>query len=356
MSSPIPLPALARPLVCAPMAGGPSTPELAAAVDRAGGLGFLAAGYLSPEALREQIERARSLGARRLGVNLFLPQPGPNSRAELEAYRKRLAPEYAELGAEPPEGFRFDDDALEAKAAVLEELRPDAVSTTFGLPSPELVSRLRAAGIAVLATVTSPDEIGRALAGDADGVVVQGAEAGGHRGAFDPYAEPEEHSTPDLVRAAAGHPARRGRPVIAAGGISSPEDLRAALDAGALAGQAGTAFLLAEEAGTKPLYREALLRLGERPTAVTRAFSGRAARSVENAMTRKHSAEAPSAYPEVHYLTAPLRAAAAAAGDAEHLNLWAGERFAEVVAGLGLAGERAARPASEIAAWLAPAG
>lgn len=356
MATPIPLPPLSKPLVCAPMAGGPSTPELAAAADRAGCLGFLAAGYLSPASLREQIERARSLGARRLGVNLFLPQPGPNSQGQLEAYRSRLAPAFAALGAEPPQEFRFDDDGFEAKAAVLEELRPDVVSTTFGLPSPELVRRLRAAGIAVLATASSPDEIAAVFSSEADGVVVQGAEAGGHRGAFDPYAEPEPRSTIELVRTAAGHPDRRGRPVIAAGGISSPERLRAALEAGAAAGQAGTAFLLAEEAGTKPLHRDALLRLGERPTAVTRAFSGRAARSIENAMTREHSAEAPSAYPEVHHLTSPLRAAAAGAGDAEHLNLWAGERFAETVAGLGLGEGRTSRPASEIAAWLAPAG
>jgi nitronate monooxygenase len=184
--------------------------------------------------------------------------------------------------------------------------------------------------------VTSTGEAQTAEAAGADALVAQGVEAGGHQGSFDDH-DGERTSTLELVRRLAG-----GLPVVAAGGISTREGVEAALAAGAAAAQIGTAFLLADEAGTNEPHRRALRE--DRVTALTRAFSGRTARGLVNDFMREHDAHAPRAYPQVHYLTAPLRARARAAGDAERTNLWAGTGYRDAVAA----------PAAEIVARLTP--
>lgn len=319
-------------IICAPMAGGPSTPELVAAVGRAGGFGYLAGGYLTAGRLREQITAVRGLGCERFGVNLFLPQPHslPQSgeRADVSAYRELLLPLASSLGAELPLTPDHDDDDYPAKLDLVLEMRPPVVSFTFGLPEADTVSRLQAAEVAVVITCTSAEEIAAGWASGADAMTVQGAEAGGHRATFTVDAVPTEDSTRDLLRIALEHPGRGGRPVYAAGGASSPAEVRALEEAGAAGVQLGTVFLWAREAGTKATHRRALTELTRR-TVVTRVFSGRPARAVENLMTADFSAAAPAANPEVHHLTSPLRAAAAAAGDPERLNLWAGAGYAE---------------------------
>jgi nitronate monooxygenase len=316
------------PVVLAPLAGGPSTPELAAAVAEAGGVGFLGGGYLTPEALDEAIRRARELTSGVLGVNLFVLREQPVDEDALAAYARELAGE-GELG-EP----RYDDDRLSEKVEVVVASGVEIVSTTFGPPAPELVRKAHAAGMQVWATVATVDDAA-AVAG-ADALVAQGIEAGGHRGAFD---DGDESDLPllDLLRALQP----RGIPLVAAGGIADGAGADAAREAGAAAVQAGTAFLLCPEAGTSEPHRRALRAGGE--TALTRAFTGRRARGILNRFMRDHP-HAPSAYPHVHHLTAPLRAAARAAGDAERINLWAGT---------GLANVREL-PAAEVAAGLAP--
>ena len=306
---------LSVPIVLAPLAGGPSTVELAAAVSGAGGLGFLAGGYLTAEALGRQIAELRSRTARPFGVNVFVPPAGPAEPAAYAAYARRLRSTGAELG-EPHSG----DDDWEAKLALLLDDPPPVVSFVFGCPPADAVRRLRERGAEVWATVTSPAEAEQALAAGADGLVAQGHEAGGHRAAF---ADTDDQPALGLIALLQLLAARTGAPLIGAGSISSGRGLAAALAAGARAGAVGSAFMRCPEAGTSAAHREALA--GDAPTALTRAFTGRTARGIVNAFMRDHGPSAPRAYPEVHHLTAPLRRAARERGDASVINLWAGQ-------------------------------
>ncbi len=311
-------PRLAHPIVLAPLSGGGSTPELAAAVSDAGGLGFLAAGYTTGDALAASIGRVRELTAAPIGVNLFVLEEGIVDERALDAYRTTLAPEASRLGATLGEP-RFDDDELEAKVDVLEQAHVRVVSTAFGCPSSGLVDRLHAAGSDVWVTIGSPDEVAAALNAGADALVVQGTEAGGHRGGLDDRSELALIPLLRLVRR------ETDLPLVAAGGIGDGASVAAVLAAGAAAAQIGTAFLRAPEAGTSAAHRAALA--GNAPTEITRAFTGRRARGIVNEFMRAHP-DAPVAYPQIHHLTAPLRAAARAAGDPEAINLWAGEAYA----------------------------
>jgi nitronate monooxygenase len=309
---------LREPIVQAPMAGGVSTVELAAAVANAGGLGFLAAGYLSPDSLREEIQRLRALTDEAFGVNLFAPPAAADSDA-LERYAVRLRIEAERYGVSLGTP-RHDDDALEAKLEVVAAERVPIVSFTFGCPRPGIVARLHDTGGAVWVTVTSPEEAAHAQAAGADALVVQGIEAGAHRGSFIDVDRTEDLGLLAALRLVAH---RVALPLIAAGGIADGEGVAAVLCAGALAAQIGTALMLTDEAGTSQIQREAIS--GPGVTAFTRAFTGRRARGVINRFAEKYSACAPAAYPDVHHLTAPLRAAARERGDREAVNLWAGQ-------------------------------
>ena len=313
------------PIVQAPMAGGPSTPELAAAVNAAGGFGFVAGAYLTAEALRGALDRTRALTAEPIGVNLFVPgQPAPD-RAAIDAYADRLRPLAARFGV-PLGAPRWEDDGYPAKLAALESAGVHTVSFTFGCPAAEDVQRLQRAGARVAVTVTGRAEAELAAAAGADLLVVQGTEAGGHQGTFDATVPNE---TPLLDALAAIR--ELDRPMIAAGGITTAADVQVALDAGARAVQVGTALLCTPEAATSAPYRTALLERRYAETVITRAFSGRWARGLANAFAREH-ADAPGGYPEVHHLTRPLRAAATKAGDPDVPNLWAGTGWAAITA------------------------
>lgn len=334
------------PVLVAPMAGGPSTPELIGAVAEAGGSGFLGAGYLKAGALEAQIARTRELTRASFGVNLFVPGPPPDGSTmddsgRFPAYLARIEGEARRYGAEPGEP-RWDDDDYPAKLDLVVAQRIPVVSFTFGLPSAEDVARLHEVGSKVVMTVTGPGEAASAAAVGADALCVQGFEAGAHRGLFtDDPADPAGGEVYGLLAALRLVAAETDLPLIAAGGLVHGADIAAVLVAGADAAQLGTAFLRADEAGTQPTHRQALADAG-RTTAFTRAFSGRPARGLVNRFSREHSASAPSAYPQVHYLTKPVRAAAGAAGDPEGLNLWAGQTYPLVTAG----------PAAEIFAKL----
>ena len=302
------------PIVGAPLAGGPSTPALAAAVSGAGGLGFLGAGYKTADAMAADVAAARELTGEPFGVNVFAVTPTEAPAEDLDAYARRVSG----LGADPGEP-RADDDAFAAK---IERLLADpvaVVSFTFGCPDAELVSRLRDAGSEVWLTVTDPGEAHEAAAAGADALVVQGAEAGGHRGGFSDE-QPADYgllALLQLVRAAVD------LPLVATGGIATGAAIAAVLAAGAEAAQIGTALMATPEAGTNAAHRAALAGPGR--TAVTRAFTGRSARGIENRFMREHGDVAPHAYPGVHHITAPIRAQARADGDPELLNLWAGQ-------------------------------
>jgi nitronate monooxygenase len=312
---------LEHPIVQAPLAGGPSTVDLAVAVSDAGGLGFLAGGYRSAEAMRAEIRAARGRTDAPFGVNVFVPGHETASAGTLDAYAQRIADEsdrYQVALGEP----RRDDDDWDEKVRVLLAERPTLASFTFGCPPAEVVGALKDAGVEVWITVTTPGEARSAEEAGADALVVQGLEAGGHRGGFtDPDDEPLGLLV--LLRLVAS---ASPLPMVAAGGIADGPAIAAVLAAGAVAAQLGTAFLRAREAGTHPAHRAALAT--ETPTALTRAFTGRRARGIVNRFLTDHSPEAPSAYPEIHHLTSPLRAAARERGDGDGFNLWAGQAHA----------------------------
>ncbi|MFI2611836.1 NAD(P)H-dependent flavin oxidoreductase [Kitasatospora sp. NPDC018619] len=309
---------LAVPVIAAPMAGGPSTPELVAAVNRAGGLGFLAAGMKSAAALSEQITAVRKASDRPFGVNLFVPGP-PGDAAAVAAYRERLRPEAERWDVELPQEAGPDRDDWEAKLALLVADPVPVVSYTFGLPTAEEAAALRAVGTMQVATVTSPQEARAAEALGMDALCVQGPEAGGHRGTHRAADQPGELPLLRLLPAVREVTAL---PLIAAGGLGDGPAVAAALRAGAVAVQLGTALLRSDESGASAAHRAALVELRE--TAVTRAFTGRPARGLRNAFMDRYGPYAPPAYPEVNRLTTPLRAAAARRGDTTAMHLWAG--------------------------------
>jgi len=316
------------PIIVAPMAGGPSTPGLVTAVGEAGALGFLAAGYLTAGQLDERMAEVERGGDSAYGVNLFLPSPRTEDLTAVEAYRRRLA---AAADVEPGKP-RWDDDELAAKLDVVCAHRPAAVSFTFDNPPATVCERVRAAtGAVLVATVTSFDEAAAAV--DVDALCVQGAEAGAHRGVWqDDAASADGGSSTPLLQLLADVRRVSDLPLIATGGIMDGAGVNAAVRAGAVAAQLGTAFLCCPEAGTSATHRRALRDPRFTETVVTRAFTGRPARALANRFTRDHSAYAPSAYPEVHHLTRPLRQAAAANGDADALHLWAGTGWRAVTA------------------------
>ncbi|SFB93079.1 nitroalkane oxidase [Nocardioides terrae] len=314
---------LAIPVIAAPMAGGPTTPDLVVAASEAGGLGFLAAGYKTPEALADHINDVRSR-TDTFGVNLFAPRPVPVDPAAYAAYRERIRADAERLQADVPEVPREDDDAWAAKLGLLVADPVPLVSFTFGIPSAREIKRLRDVGTITAQTVTTADEARAGAEAGVDLLVVQAPAAGGHSGTLSPARIPRDRPLNDLVAEIA---ATTVLPLIAAGGIMTSADARAALDHGASAVAVGTALLLAPEAGTSAAHRDALLGPDRGPTVMTRAFSGRPARAIPNAFLTEHHEEAPSGYPAIHHLTSPMRKAAAAAGDPEHVNLWAGAGY-----------------------------
>lgn len=319
----VPLLDAALPLAAAPMAGGPSTPALAAAVTAAGGFAFWPAGYLSAEAFAADLGTAHASG-RPFGVNLFVPQAGAIEPAAFAAYAAAIRAEADALGVALPTEPRHDDDAWRAKVDLLLADPAPVVSLTFGLPGRADIAALRRAGSRVLATVTTADEARAAEEAGVDGLVVQGPGAGGHSGTFDPRRPIGDESTGDVVRAVR---AVSALPVVAAGGVDGPDAVRALLDAGAEAVAVGTLLLRATEAGTSATHRAALADPAYARTTVTHCFTGRPARALANGFAARHHAAAPYGYPELHHLTRDLRRAAARTGDPERLHLWAGTGY-----------------------------
>ncbi|WP_224282152.1 nitronate monooxygenase, partial [Streptomyces sp. LS1784] len=245
---------LVVPVIGAPMAGGPSTPELVAAVNRAGGLGFLAAGMKTAAGMSEQIAAVRKATDRPYGVNLFVPGP-PGDRAAVAAYRERLRPEAERWGVTLPEEIGPDRDDWEAKLAALLADPVPVVSYTFGLPTAEEAAALRAVGTTQVGTVTTPEEARAAEAVGMDALCVQGPEAGGHRGTHRVADEPGELPLLELLPAVREVTAL---PLVAAGGLGDGAAVAAALRAGAAAVQLGTALLRSDESGASPAHRAAL--------------------------------------------------------------------------------------------------
>lgn len=330
---------LAIPIIQAPMVGA-SLDGLVLAVSRAGGLGTYAIATLSPAEIGPAIAEMKAATDAPFGVNLLMAPKAAPDAAEVEGALARLAPWYAALGAPLPEAPNQFAQDFDAQLAAVIDAAPPMASFTFSILTQAEVAALQAAGTYVVGTATTVAEARAWAAVGADGICAQGFEAGGHRGHFLAETEASLVGTMALVttiRAAVD------LPVIAAGGIMDGRGVAAALALGAAAAQMGTAFLLADEAVTSRPWRRAVETAGDDPTRLTRAFTGRHARGIENRFMREMQGlqdEVP-AYPVQNRLTQPLRAAAAAADDPEMLSLWAGQ--AVTLARPGAAGDMVRR-------------
>ena len=312
------------PTMAAPMAGGPSTPQLVAAAGAAGSFGFLAAGYRTPQQLADQITHTRVLTGR-FGVNLFAPNPVPVDPRAFRSYAAALQPIADRFGLElSGAAIVEDDDCWQDKVDLLLQAPVPVVSFTFGMPDRRVVSAFQRAGTVTAQTVTSVDEARVAADLGVDVLVVQAAAAGGHWGTFSPDRPPEQLPLPDLVRSVR---ASVPLPLLAAGGIGTAKQVRAVLGAGAEAVVVGTVLLRCPESGASGVHKAAVADAGRGQPVLTRAFSGRPARGLPNAFIDFGDRIAPSGYPAVHHLTSPLRRAATEAGDPELVNLWAGTGF-----------------------------
>jgi nitronate monooxygenase len=312
------------PVIAAPMAGGPGSPALVIAAARAGSIGFLAAGYKTPQALAEEITAVAAAGVP-FGVNLFAPNPVPVDPAAFRRYAELIAPEAGRYGivldaAAPVE----NDDCWHDKLDVLRAHPVPVVSFTFGLPGRDDLALLRGTGALLVQTVTTAAEAEAAAEAGLDALVVQAAAAGGHSGTFTParpLAEIAIHELIASVRSAVS------LPVIATGGLATADAVAAVIGAGAAAVAVGTVLLRSDKAGTSATHRAALADPARTRTVLTRAFTGRPARGLRNEFTDRYSQLAPEGYPALHYLTSGIRKAAAAAGDPERVHLWAGTGF-----------------------------
>lgn len=314
---------LEHPIIQGPTAGGANTPQQVAAVSNAGALGSLAGSLLSPDTLRSQVADIRARTSRPFCLNFFVqntPSPSPEEVAQAE---KLLRPVLDALGWDRlPIPAKWCED-FQAQFETLIELQPAVASFTFNQLHKEQVERLQEAGIVVLGTVTTVDEALAWQAAGADGVIASGIEAGGHRGTFIGPQKEARLTTFELLPAVVN---AVDIPVVAAGGIMDGADIRRALEHGAQAVQMGTAFLVTDESGIHPAYKQRLLQAGDHPTRQTRAFSGRYARGLDNRFMQLMGdvEEQVPPYPVQNALTGSIRAEAAKRGDTEWMSLWCG--------------------------------
>lgn len=318
---------IAHPIIQAPMAGGGDTPELVIAVCKAGGMGSIAGAYRTPDQIADVAGKVRAATDKPFFVNLFAPEPPAEKPDNEDAARAAVAGYYLELGLPEPgdldeAGFRFEGQ-LEAALAS----GATAISFTFGVPPRDAIDAIKAKGMLLACTATTVAEAVTLVAAGADMIIAQGGEAGGHRGSF-PGGPAHVVGTMALVPQIAD---AVEVPVIASGGIMDGRGIAAALALGAEAVQLGTVFLTCAEAGIPDEYKQALLGAREDETRITRAFSGRSARGIENRFMREVEASGDILpFPFQNALTRSLRKAAGEAGRTEFLSLWAGQ-------GLGMA-------------------
>lgn len=315
---------LSVPLVAAPMAGGASTTALVAAAARSGGLGFVPAGYATAAVLADRIAAARTEGIT-FGVNLFAPNPLQVDPEAFRRYARLIQAEADVYGLDLAEAAPVeDDDAFAEKIDLLLANPVPIVSFTFGIPEPGVIATLRRAGTYVIQTVTNAAEARAAAEAGVDALAVQAKAAGAHSGTLSPREPLPDVPIDDLIRSVRS---TVDLPLIAAGGIATPDDVAGVLGAGAAAAMLGTVLLLTDESGASATHKAALADPDSRGTVVTHAFTGRPARGLRNRFTDRYSDDAPYGYPALHYLTTGLRKKAAEAGDSGAVHLWAGTGY-----------------------------
>jgi nitronate monooxygenase len=319
---------LALPLIQAPMAGGITTPQLVAAVANHGGIGSFGFAYSAPEKIHADLVAAQSLTSGPINANFFVFSPVhlPSDQIQKNAMQalRSLGVDGIQSLTIPAEPFY---PSLMDQLEPVWKARPAILSFHFGLPPEGVIEKAHALGIAVGISATSLTEALAIEAAHADFIVAQGIEAGGHRGQFDLQANDEALSTLALTTQLAKH---CHIPIVAAGGIMNGTQIQNALAKGAQAAQLGTAFLCCDESGTPPSYRHYLLDKQDRLTTLTKAFSGRLARGLENTFTRTMRDQMTLPFPIQNTLTGPLRQWAVAQQDAEYQSLWAGTAYAQI--------------------------
>jgi nitronate monooxygenase len=316
-----------HPILLAPMAGSGGTPELAAAVSEAGGLGAWGGAYAKPEEIAATIRQMRTLTRRPFNINLFAGGYARDHAVDPRPMLDLVGEAHAALGLPPPALPPVPRDPFaEQLEAVLEE-RPPAFSFTFGVPSAAQIAALKVRGVIVSGTATTVAEAIRLEQAGVDAVVAQGAEAGAHRGSF---AAPFEESMVPVATLVREIRASIGLPVIASGGFMDGRDIAAALKLGAAAVQLGTAFLPCPESGAPAAYKQALLDAKADTTVITRAFSGRPARGLTNRFIAMANGKEDFILPfrQQNDLTRPMRNAAGQKGVADYISLWAGQGVA----------------------------
>jgi nitronate monooxygenase len=310
------------------MAGGITTPQLVAAVANHGGVGSFGFAYSTPEKIHADLVAAQSLTGGPINANFFVfnPVQMPSEETQTNAVQalRSLAVDGVQSLNIPAEPFHPD---LMEQLEPIWKTRPAILSFHFGLPPEGVIEKAHALGIAVGISATSLDEGLAIESADADFIVAQGIEAGGHRGQFDIEAKDEALSTLELTTQLAKH---CRIPIVAAGGIMNGAQIQAAIASGAQAAQLGTAFLCCDESGTPPSYRHYLLNKQDRATTLTKAFSGRLARGLENTFTRTMEDQTTLPFPIQNTLTGPMRKWATAQNDAEYQSLWAGTAYAQL--------------------------
>lgn len=308
------------PLVLGPMAGGAGSPALVAAVSNAGGLGSFGAAYLSPQQILDTVKEIRGLTGKPIALNLFAGGYEPDRVVDAAPMLAVVAKAHERLGLAPPVLPPNPQSPFDDQLAAVIEAKPALFSFTFGIPNADALARLRKAGIPTCGTATTLEE-GKALA-DAgiDAIAAQGEEAGAHRGTFLRAVEDSMVPTLDLTRAIA---TATKLPVFASGGLMDGGDIKRALDAGAIAAQFGTAFLLCPEAGVPEAYRQAL-RARQDTTVITRVYSGRAARGLRNTFIDQCEGVPVLPFRQQNDLTRPMRIESGKKGLPDYISLWAG--------------------------------
>ena len=318
---------VAHPIILAPMAGAGGTPELVAAVSNAGGLGSWGGGYATPQQILDAAGQIRALTSKPFALNLFAggydAQP-PVDSAPMLALVARV---HDKLGLAPPVLPPVPQSPFAEQVEAVIEARPALFSFTFGIPSADVLARLRKAGIRTAGTATTVEEGKRLATAGVDFIVAQGEEAGAHRGSFLASFEqsmvPMRELTHGLLRDVAV-------PVIASGGIMDGREIAEMLDAGAVAAQLGTAFLICDESGAPSAYKQALLAAKDDTTVITRVYSGRPARGLRNTFIDMADGVPILPFRQQNDLTRPMRNESGKQGKPDYISLWAGRNVTRV--------------------------
>lgn len=318
---------VAHPIILAPMAGAGGTPELVGAVSNAGGLGSWGGAYSTPQQILDAAAQIRALTTKPFALNLFAGGYEPPRQVDPAPMLALIARVHDKLGLAPPVLPPVPQSPFEDQVAAVIEARPALFSFTFGIPSADVLARLRHAGIRTAGTATTVEEGKKLAAAGVDSIVAQGEEAGAHRGNFlDTFEQsmvPMRELTRGLLRDVS-------IPVVASGGIMDGRDIAEMLDAGAVAAQLGTAFLVCDESGAPDAYKKALLAAKHDTTVITRVYSGRPARGLRNAFIDMADGVPILPFRQQNDLTRPMRNESGKQGKPDYISLWAGRNVARV--------------------------